>query len=285
MLSPATTLLGSARNGRYAVGAFNVYNLEGVRAVVSAAETQASPAILQLHPAALRHGGSPLVALCLDAAGEASVPMAVHLDHGASFDDIRAALDGGLTSIMADGSHLAYTDNVAFTREAAELVHGVGGSMEGELGRLAGTEDDLTVPGNKAKLTDPDRAADFVLQTGVDSLAICIGNAHGRYRSEPRLDLERLIAIREAVSVPLVLHGASGLPDSTVRRTIELGVCKFNVNTEVREAYLGALKQSLSLSDSPDLLDVMQGGVKAMQEVISPKLRLFGSAGTVFRAP
>ena len=157
--------------------------------------------------------------------------------------------------------------------------------MEGELGRLAGTEDDLTVPGNQAKLTDPDRAAGFVLETGVDSLAICIGNAHGRYRSEPRLDLERLIAIREAVSVPLVLHGASGLPDSTVRRTIELGVCKFNVNTEVREAYLSALKQSLSLSDSPDLLDVMQGGVKAMQEVISPKLRLFGSAGTVFRAP
>ena len=285
MLSPTTTLLDSARDSRYAVGAFNVYNLEGVRAVVSAAETQGSPAILQLHPGALEHGGGPLVALCLTAAGAASAPMAVHLDHGDSFGDIRAALDSGLTSVMADGSHLAYADNVAFTQEAAELVHGVGGSIEGELGRLAGTEDDLTVPENQAKLTDPDRAADFVSETGVDSLAICIGNAHGRYRSEPRLDLERLIAIREAVSVPLVLHGASGLPDSTVRRTIELGVCKFNVNTEVREAYLSALKQSLNLSDSPDLLDLMHSGVKAMQAVISAKLRLFGSAGTVFRAP
>lgn len=285
MLSPITTLLDSARDCGYAVGAFNVYNLEGVRAVISAAETQGSPAILQLHPGALRHGGGPLVALCLAAASAASVPIAVHLDHSDSLGDIRVALDSGLTSVMADGSHLAYSDNVAFTRRAAEMVRGVGGSTEGELGRLAGTEDDLAIPDNQAKLTDPDRAADFVLETGVDTLAICIGNAHGRYRSKPCLDLERLIAIREAVSVPLVLHGASGLPNSTVRRTIELGVCKFNVNTEVREAYISALKQGLNLSDSPDLLDLMHSGVRAMQGVISAKLRLFGSAGTVSRTP
>ena len=279
MLTSTTALLDSAREGRYAVGAFNVYNLEGVRAVVAAAEAEKSPAMLQLHPAALRHGGKPLVALCLASAREASVPMAVHLDHSDSLDDIRAALDSGLTSVMADGSGLSYFENVAFTREAVELAHGRGAVTEGELGRLTGTEDDLTVPENLAKLTDPDQAAGFVAETGVDALAVCIGNVHGRYRGEPRLDFQRLAAIRDSVSVPLVLHGASGLPEAMVRRAIELGVCKLNVNTEVREAYLAALKTRLNQPESADLLALMRGAVDAMQQVVSAKLRLFGSTG------
>ena len=277
MLSTTIELMKAARENGYALGAFNVYNLEGVRAVGAAAEMEHSPAIVQIHPSALRHGGIPLVALCLAAAQEASVPMAVHLDHSTSPDNIRSALAAGLTSIMADGSGLSYVDNVAFTREMVALTHQHKGTVEAELGRLAGTEDDLTVEEYEARLTDPDQAADFIAQTGTDALAVCIGNIHGRYRGEPRLDFHRLDAIRKAVSIPLVLHGASGLPEDMVSRAIELGVCKFNVNTELREAYLGTLRDHLA--ESPDLLALMERAIDAMKGVVRAKLQLFGSAG------
>lgn len=279
MLVLTATLLRSAQEGSYAIGAFNVYNLEGVRAVVSAAESERSPAMLQLHPGSLAYGGKSLVALCLSAADEAAAPMSVHLDHSASAEDIRLALDAGLTSIMADGSQLPYDENIAFTRDMGELAHRKSGVLEAELGRLSGTEDDLTIPENQAKFTDPSEAADFVKRTGADALAVCIGNVHGRYRGEPQLDFARLSAIYNAVSVPLVLYGASGLPEEMVRRSIELGVRKFNVNTEVREAYLGSLKESLSTADAPDLVELMRRAVDAMQAVVSSKIRLFGSTG------
>jgi tagatose 1,6-diphosphate aldolase GatY/KbaY len=272
-------LLAEADQGGYALGAFNVYNLEGVRAVIAAAEAAHSPAMLQLLPSALQFGGPPLVALCLAAAGASSVPIAVHLDHCASAAEIRAALAAGVPSVMADGSHLEYAENVAFAREMTALAHGEGSAVEAELGRLTGTEDGLTVAEYEAKLTDPAQAAEFVAQTEIDALAICIGNVHGRYPGEPRLDFERLAAIREAVSVPLVLHGASGLPEPMVRRAIELGVRKFNVNTEVREAYLDALRARLTAPKPPDLLDLMRDVVAAMQPVVEAKLRLFGSVG------
>lgn len=279
MITPTTTLLQTAQANGYAIGAFNVYNLEGVRAVVAAAEAERSPAMLQIHPSALKHGGPPLVALCLAAAREAAVPMSVHLDHSPSADAIQAALTAGLTSIMADGSHLPYTDNLAFTRKMTALVHDHGGAVEAELGRLTGSEDGLTVPEYEAKFTDPQQAAEFVAQTGVDMLAVCIGNVHGRYRGEPRLDFDRLAAIRKAVPLPLVLHGASGLPDAMVKQAIGLGICKFNVNTEVREAYLGRIKERLTAPETPDLLDLMQSAIEAMQGVVAAKLRLFGSVG------
>ena len=279
MIASITSLLRSADEGGYALGAFNVYNLEGVRAVVAASEAEGSPVIIQVHPASLTHGGGPLIAACLAAAEEASVPVAVHLDHSDSLDDIRLALRAGLTSIMADGSSLGYDDNVAFTQEATKLTHRHGGAAEGELGRLTGREDDLTVPENLAKLTDPGQATDFVSRTGVDALAVCIGNAHGSYRTEPRLDFDRLTAIREAAPAPLVLHGASGLSDKVVRRVIELGVRKLNVNTEVRQAYVGALRKVLGQSERVDLLEIMRWAVEDMQGVVSAKLRLFGSAG------
>jgi tagatose 1,6-diphosphate aldolase GatY/KbaY len=281
MIVATTSLLQKAQADGYAIGAFNIYNLEGVRAVVLAAVAERSPAMLQLHPSALHYGGPALVALCLTAAREAAVPMAVHLDHSPAADDIRKALAAGLTSIMADGSHLDYAENVAFTHEMAELVHRHHGAVEAELGRLTGTEDGLTVPEYEAKFTDPTQAAEFVAQTGVDMLAVCIGNVHGRYRTEPRLDFERLAAIRDAVPVPLVLHGASGLPENMVRRSIELGICKFNVNTEVRGAYLESLKRYLDTAASPDLLPLMNEAISAMQLVIAEKLRLFGSVGKV----
>ncbi len=277
MLAPTVELLAAAEAGGYALGAFNVYNLEGVQAVAAAAEATRSPALLQIHPEALAHGGSPLVALCLEAARAATVPLAVHLDHSTSAGAIRAALAAGVSSVMADGSHLEYAANVAFTREMTALAHAQNAAVEAELGRLSGTEDGLTVADRDARMTDPDQAAGFVAETGIDALAVCIGNVHGPYPGEPRLDFDRLAAIRARVSVPLVLHGTSGLPDALIRRAVALGVRKFNVNTEVRRAYLDAIGAHLAAQPSADLLEVMARAIAAMQTVIKSKLALFGS--------
>jgi tagatose 1,6-diphosphate aldolase GatY/KbaY len=279
MLTSTFDLLQQAAQGHYALGAFNVYNLEGALAVVNAAQATRSPAILQIHPSAFEYGGAALVALCLQSARDASVPMSVHLDHSTSADAIRFALDAGMTSIMADGSHLAYDENVAFTRAMVELTRARAGFVEAELGRLAGTEDGLTVAEYEARLTDPGQAPEFVAQTRIDALAVCIGNVHGKYRGEPRLDFARLAAIRDVVSVPLVLHGASGLSRDLVRRSIELGVRKFNVNTEVRGAYIESLKAKLKLPKTPDLIDLMRDAIQAMQTVVAEKLELFDSIG------
>ena len=278
MLSSTSELLHTARRNAYAIGAFNVYNLEGVQAVVDAAAELKSPAMLQLHPSALKYGGSPLVALCLEAARSSKMPIAVHLDHSTSVEDIQSALLAGMSSIMADGSHLPYLENLAFTREMTELAHANGAVVEAEIGRISGTEDGLTIAEKEAKMTDPSQAAEFVRETQVDALAVTIGNVHGKYQSEPKLDFKRLAAIRKEVDVPLVLHGASGLSQTIISQSIQLGVCKFNVNTEVREAYLDVIKSSNSLS-SPDLLDLMQKAIAAMKLVVLEKLRIFGSVG------
>src|SRR5262245_30706021 len=281
MLTSTTELLRAAMAGEYAIGAFNVYNLEGVRAVINAAEAQRSPVMLQLHPGALQHGGQPLVALCLAAAQAATVPVTVHLDHSTAPATIEAALQAGVTSVMADGSHLSYEDNVTFTRTMVTLAHARQAVVEAELGRLTGTEDGLTIAEYEAKFTEPAQAADFDAQTGIDALAVCIGNVHGRYRSEPRLDFDRLATIQRTVSLPLVLHGASGLPEAMVRQSIALGVRKFNVNTEVREAYVEALRSCLQATSAPDVLDLMRQAEMAMQAVVAAKLQLFGSVGKV----
>ena len=278
MLTSTKSLLQMAEDGGFAIGAFNVYNLEGAMAVVAAAESQASPAMLQIHPASLEFGGRPLIALCIAAAQSASVPMSVHLDHSAERSDIERVLEIGINSIMADGSPLDYESNVAFTRDVTEMVHYNDGTVEAELGRLSGTEDNTVVAEYDAKLTDPEQAADFVKRTGVDSLAVCIGNVHGRYTGWPTLDFGRLESIRESVSVPLVLHGASGLPEDMIKKSIELGVRKFNVNTEVRTAYVESFANELEGFTRPDLLDLMDSAVDAMKNVVTEKLRLFGAS-------
>lgn len=277
MLTSTKTMLEMARDGDYSVGAFNVYNMEGVLAVVAASEEEFAPAILQIHPASLRHGGKPLVEMCLAAARSTFIPMSVHLDHSTSDEDIRLALDAGLVSIMADGSSMAYDDNVAFTGGVTALVHIRDGFVEAELGRLTGTEDDLTVPENLAKFTDPEQAADFVSRSGIDALAVCIGNVHGTYRGEPSLDFPRLQAIESNVGIPLVLHGASGLSEEMIGRSIAFGVRKFNVNTEVRQAYLSSLTDDLGKTPQPDLTNVMGSAVQAMKAVVASKIQLFGS--------
>lgn len=279
MLTSTKHLLETAQTGGYAIGAFNVYNLEGVTAVLRAATHENSPVILQIHPKALAYGGPGLVALCLAAGEEASVPVSVHLDHSSSEAAIQQALAAGISSVMADGSHHDYAGNVAFTRQMTELAHRFDRAVEAELGRIGGTEDGLTVAEWEARLTQPDQAAEFVAQTHIDALAVCIGNVHGKYHQPPNLDFARLAAIREQVDIPLVLHGTSGLPDEMIVRSIELGVCKFNVNTEVRNTFVTAMKEATSPPHPPDLLIVMEAAIEAMTAVITQKLRLFGSVG------
>jgi tagatose 1,6-diphosphate aldolase GatY/KbaY len=281
MLTSLHELLQAAKASNYAIGAFNVYNLEGIKAVVDAAEAEHSPVILQLHPSAFRfHGGALLVA-CLEAVRCSTVPMLVHLDHATATADIEWALNHGIPSIMADGSQRSPAENVDFTGRMATLARRHKAAVEAELGRLSGTEDGLSVPEYEARLTDPQMAVDFVQQTGVDALAVCIGNVHGHYRGEPKLDFDRLETIQKLVSVPLVLHGASGLSDTLVHRSIDYGVRKFNVNTEVREAYVTALRSSMQQDTKPDLIEILKEAVQAMQAVVASKMQLFRSSGQV----
>jgi tagatose 1,6-diphosphate aldolase GatY/KbaY len=279
MLTSTKELLEKAQKSAYAVGAFNLYNLEGAKAVVNAAEADRSPAIIQILPHILKYGGSPLIALFLEAADSARVPMSVHLDHCEEPDVIAMSLEAGIQSVLADGSKYAYEENRSFTREMTALAHRQGATVEAEIGRISGTEDGMTVAEKEAKMTDPDQAREFVAATGVDFLAVTIGNVHGTYYSEPRLDFDRLAKVRQRLDIPLVLHGASGLPALMIQRSIELGVCKFNVNTEVRQKYLAFWREYGKTNSKTDLLDCQKASTAAMQEIVAQKIRLFGSAG------
>lgn len=277
-LSSTKDLLIHAEKGGYAVGAFNVYNLEGVEAVVAAAEEEQSPAILQIHPSAFKHGGVPLVACCISAAEQASVPITVHFDHGSSKQELVEVLELGFDSVMVDGSDLPFKDNVSYTKYISFLAHSKKMHVEAELGRLSGIEDDLTVEDYEARLTDINQAREFIDETGIDALAVCIGNVHGTYpASGPNLKLDLLKDLHELSSkkgVFLVLHGASGLPKGLIKECIERGVRKFNVNTEVRKAYMDSLK-----NPNKDLVHVMASAREAMKSVVAEKIHLFGSAG------
>ncbi|KAG2605090.1 hypothetical protein PVAP13_4NG115400 [Panicum virgatum] len=271
-------LLLNAEKGGYAIGAFNVYNLEGVEAVVAAAEAENSPAILQIHPSALKQGGVPLVVSCIAAAEQSSVPITVHYDHGTSKSDLLQALEMGFDSVMVDGSHLTLGENILYTKIVSSLAHAKGLLVEAELGRLSGSEDGLTVEEYEARFTDVAQAEGFIDETSIDALAVCIGNVHGKYPpSGPNLKLDLLKDLRALTlkkGVSLVLHGASGLPHELVQECIDLGVRKFNVNTEVRNSYLESLKKS-----GKDLIQVMSSAKEAMKAVVAEKLHLFGSAG------
>lgn len=278
MLIDTGELLNHARQCKYAVGGFNIYNLEGARAVISAAEDLDSPIILQLLPSALDIGGSGLIAMCLELAKQSQVPVAVHLDHCSSAERIDWAMAAGLTSVMADGSTLSYPDNIRFTRTIVKKSILLDGTVEAELGRLSGEEDGKPLTHRKAQLTDPDQAADFVDKTGISALAVCIGNVHGRYLRPPKLDFSLLAAIAKRVRIPLVLHGTSGLPDAMIARAITHGVCKFNVNTEIRNAYIGTLAKNCANYSKVELIDLMHAAIEAMKEPVQSKIKLFCSA-------
>lgn len=271
-------MLEEADKNAYAVGAFNVENMEMVMAVIKAAEEMHAPAILQTTPSTIKYAGLPLYyANVAAAARQASVPIALHLDHGNSFALAMQALRVGYTSIMIDGSHEAFEDNIALTRSVVEACAASDIPVEAELGKVGGKEDDLECddPG----YTDPEDAVKFVEETGVSSLAVAIGTAHGIYKGEPKLDVERLSEIRKRVAVPLVLHGASGVPEETVKECIRRGISKVNFATELRIAYSNGVKKFLK--ENPEAFDPKKYGVVGMEyvtEAVKEKIRMCGSA-------
>ena len=274
MLASTRDIIGIAEEEGIAVGSFNVYNLEGVVAVIRSSEQEKLPVILQIAPVSLESVGSALVALTLAMAEDSTVPTSVHLDHCPQHDQIDRVVSMGLRSVMADGSHLSYEENIDFTFNVVNKMRSFGGFVEGELGRLTGTEDGLTIPEYESLLTDPDQAADYCDKTDIDALAVCVGNIHGKYIQEPKLDFDRLSTIRDSVSVPLVLHGASGLPEWMISRAIDLGVRKFNVNTEVRTAFLESVSSGID-DKTLDLARLMEISIDSMSQVVTSKIRQF----------
>lgn len=246
-------MLLDAQAGGYAVGAFNVENMEMVMAVVAAAEELKSPVIMQTTPSTVKYAGLDyFYANAKVAAEKANVPVAIHLDHGSSFELAMQALRVGYTSIMIDGSHESFEDNIAVSKAVAGACHPSNVPVEAELGKVGGKEDDLD-GGEGNAYTDPMEAKEFVERTGVDFLAVGIGTAHGVYKGEPKIDVNRLEEIKKVVSIPLVLHGTSGVPDSTVRECIKHGICKVNYATDLRITFTAGVNEVLS--ENPDTID------------------------------
>ncbi|WP_087025110.1 tagatose bisphosphate family class II aldolase [Thaumasiovibrio subtropicus] len=276
-------MLKDAQRNNYAVPAFNIHNLETVQVVVETAAEMRSPVILAGTPGTYKHAGVDyLVSICQAAAKKHKLPLVLHLDHHEDLADIESKIHSGIRSAMIDASHSPFDENIQTVREVVEMCHRLGVSVEAELGLLGGQEDDLIVDEADAQLTDPASAREFVLRTGIDSLAVAIGTAHGLYKSEPKLDFDRLAAIRECVDIPLVLHGASGISDADVRRCIELGICKVNVATELKIAFSDAMKTYLSSHpEASDPRQYLVPGMKAMKDVVISKINVCGSANRI----
>jgi fructose-bisphosphate aldolase class II len=303
MLVTNKDLLVPARRKAYAVGAFNINNLETVLAVSEAAVEEKSPAIVAVTPSAIKYGGLPYLAKIVRTAAESSAaPMSLHLDHGEDFDTVSKCIAGGFTSVMIDGSRLKYEENIALTKRVVDLAHPKKVSVEAELGRLAGVEE-KTVEEKDAILTDPNNAKEFVNRTAVDALAVAVGTSHGAYKfkAEPKLDFERLKSISEKLDIPLVLHGASsvpkwiiekaakygaqlegakGIPEEHIQKAISLGIAKINIDTDLRLAFTASVREVLA--NSPKEFDprkILGPAKDAMKEVIRGKMHLFGSSG------
>ena len=258
-------LLLDAQKGGYAVGAFNVENMEMVQAVVAAAEELRSPVIMQTTPSTVKYANlNYFYENVKVAAQESSVPVVIHLDHGNSFELAMQAYRTGYTSIMIDGSHEGFEDNIALTSAVVKACHPGEVPIEAELGKVGGKEDDLD-GGEGDPYTNPQEAAEFVERTGIDSLAVAIGTAHGVYKGVPKLDFSRLSEIRKAVSIPLVLHGTSGVPDEDVAECIKRGICKVNYATDLRIAFTKGINQVLK--ENPDTIDPKKYNAKGREEV------------------
>lgn len=271
-------MLINAQKEGYAVGAFNVENMEMVQAVIAAAKELNAPVILQTTPSTIKYA-SPhsFYANVAAAAREANIDVALHLDHGSDYELAVQTLHAGYTSIMIDGSQKSFEDNVFVSKKVVELCSAVGIPVEAELGKIGGKEDDLDGEGGDVH-TNPLQAKEFAERTGVSSLAVAIGTAHGFYKGEPKLDLERLGEIRAMVDIPLVLHGASGVPDEMVKESIKRGICKVNFATELRVAFTKGIKEVLS--ENPETYDPKKLGVAGrnyVKQIVMEKIKICGS--------
>jgi fructose-bisphosphate aldolase class II len=274
-------LTRAAAEGGYAVGAFNLNNMEILQAVIAAAEEERSPVILQASQGGLKYAGIDYIAAMARVAAEnASVPVALNLDHGTSFEQAMVCIRKGFSAVMIDGSQLPFEENASLVKRVVDVAHSVGVSVEAELGKIGGTEDDIVVADEDAAMTNPDEAAEFVRRAQPDLLAVAIGTAHGVYKGEPRIDFKRLEEIKKRVDIPLVLHGASGVPDEAIRRACQLGISKINIDTELRVAFTQAVRNVLEAAPAEiDPRKILGPAREAMQKVVREKMRLFGCSG------
>ena len=260
-------MLKDAQAGHYAVGAFNVENLEFVMAVLAAAEETKSPVIMQTTPGTIKTAGLDYFYGMVKAAAErASVPVALHLDHGDGYDRCMQAFRTGYTSVMIDGSHESFEDNIALTKSVADAGRAMGVPVEAELGKVGGKEDDGPAVEGESPYTDPAEAKEFVERTGCTSLAIGVGTSHGVYTSDPHIEQSVVKAIRDAVDVPLVLHGTSGVPDEQVAEAVKNGICKVNYATELRQAYTKGFMAYMA--ENPACFDPKKPAKEGMREII-----------------
>ena len=271
-------LLDAQKRG-YAVGAFNCENMEMVKAIIAAAEELRAPVMLQTTPSTVRYASLDMFAAMVAAeAKKATVPVCLHLDHGSSFELAMQAMSAGYTSVMIDGSKLPFEENIAVSKKVADVAAAVGIPCEAELGKVGGKEDDLVADADTN--TDPMEAKAFVERTGVTSLAVAIGTAHGFYVGTPVLDKERLSEIRKVVDIPLVLHGASGLTDEDVRDCVSRGICKVNFATELRKAFTDACRKLAE--EDPKAFDpkaFCKAGMAAVKELVMGRMKVCGCDG------
>jgi ketose-bisphosphate aldolase len=278
-LAYASELLPKARAAGYAVGAFNMYNLETLQAIISAAEELRAPVLVQVNAGTAEFMGQQTVAnLVRQLAAAATVPVALHLDHGKSFDEVMTALRLGYTSVMFDGSSLSLEDNADATREVVKVAHSMGAPVEGELGRIAGSKagEDLA----ESDLTTPEGAKAFVEATGVDSLAVGVGTQHGLYRQPPALRFDLLEGIARQVALPLVMHGGTGVSGEDIQRAVSLGISKFNVATGLKVGFMQTLEQQFQAKPGEqDLRKLMSLARARVQAMVAEYIQLLGCAG------
>ncbi|WP_144743583.1 class II fructose-bisphosphate aldolase [Enorma burkinafasonensis] len=281
MLVTTKEMLLDAQKNHYAVGAFNIENLEFVMAVLAAAEETKSPVIMQTTPGTVKTAGLDYFYGMVKAAAErASVPVALHLDHGDGFDRCMQALRVGYTSVMIDGSHESFEDNIALTASVARVGAAMGVPVEAELGKVGGKEDDGPAVEGENPYTDPEEAREFVERTGCTSLAIGVGTAHGVYTETPHIEQDVVKAIRAAVDVPLVLHGTSGVPDEQVAEAVKNGICKVNYATELRQAYTKGFMAYMA--ENPSCFDPKKPakqGMAEITEIVKIRMQNLGSVG------
>ena len=280
-------MLLDARQKGYAVGAFNANNLEMAQGIVMAAEKEKAPVIVQVSQGGAEHGGlEEMAAIIKSLAAKASVPVALHLDHGVDVVYNMRCLRVGFTSLMYDGSKLAFAENVRITREVVLAAHAVGVPVEAELGKVPKDPTGITLDDLKKYMTSPEEAKAFVEQTNVDALAIAVGNMHKMKIKEAKIDIERIAAIRQVVAVPLVLHGASGVPDEAVTAAVKAGICKINVHTQLGKSFTEKLREIFQADPTTvDLRKYMGLGREALMEEVRAKIRLFGASGKASGVP
>lgn len=279
ILSTREMLLKAQKEG-YAVPAFNIHNLETLQVVAETAMEMRSPVIIAGTPSTIEDYAGPdyIKAMAEVASNKYNIPIAIHLDHFENVDAIKKDIDIGFKSCMIDASKYEFEKNIEIVKDVVEYAHKFDAVVEAELGKLGGREDDIEVDAKDAMYTNPDDALEFVNRTGVDSLAIAIGTAHGLYKGEPKLDFERLKEIREKVNVPLVLHGASDVPDELVEKAISLGICKVNIATDLKVPFSDAVKEYFKENPkSNDPRKYMTPGKEAMKKIVEHKIRVCGS--------